>query len=44
MITHYICNVKGMKMVIYATKTYTLPTLPLLLITIILLIIKIIAI
>lgn len=32
MITHYICNVKGMKMVIYATKTYTLPTLPLLLI------------
>lgn len=30
MITHYICNVKGVKMVIYATKTYTLPTLPLL--------------
>lgn len=30
MITHYICNVKGMKIVIYATKTYTLPTLSLL--------------
>lgn len=30
MITHYICNIKGIKMVIYATKTYTLPTLPLL--------------
>lgn len=30
MITHYICNVKGMKIVIYATKIYTLPTLSLL--------------
>lgn len=41
MITHYICNVKGLKMVIYATKTYTLPTLPLLLINNELLTIKI---
>ena len=32
MITHYICNVERMKIVTYATKTYTLPTLPLLLI------------